>query len=44
MQKQPNIVKSLIQIMYERGEINSATYEKAMKKLKKEVEKLERTK
>jgi len=44
MQKQPNLVKSLIQIMYDRKEINSATYEKAMKKLKKEVERHERTK
>lgn len=44
MLKNPNFVKILIQIMYERGEINSATYEKAMKKLMREVERHERTK
>lgn len=40
----PNFVKSLIQIMYERGEINKATYEKAMKKLMREVERHGKTK
>lgn len=37
MLKNPNFVKVLIQIMFERGEINRATYEKAMKKLMREV-------
>lgn len=34
----PIFVKALIQIMYERGEINGATYENAVKKLIREVE------
>lgn len=34
-----NLTKALIQVMYKRGEINSATYEKAMTKLLREVEK-----
>lgn len=34
-----NLTKALIQVMYKRGEINSATYEKAMRKLLREVEK-----
>ncbi len=39
-----NLVKALIQIMYDRGEINKATYEKVIQKLMKEVEKHDRTK
>jgi len=39
MQKQSNYVKALIQIMYDHGDINKATYEKVMQKLKKEIEK-----
>lgn len=41
---QYNLTKALIQIMYERGEINSATYEKSMKKLIMEVDKNEKRK
>lgn len=37
MQKYQNFESILIQIMYERGEINKATYEKVMKKLNKEA-------
>lgn len=40
----PIFVKALIQIMYERGEINGATYENAVKKLKREVERHGRSK
>ena len=32
-----NLTKALIQVMYERGEINRATYEKAIKTLEREV-------
>jgi uncharacterized protein YqgQ len=39
MIRYPNLVKALIQILYERGEINKATYEKAVDKLRKEIEK-----
>lgn len=35
MENNLNYVKLLIQIMYDRGEINKATYEKIMQKLKK---------
>lgn len=44
MLKNPNFVKVLIQIMYDRGEINKVTYERAIQKIKKEVERLERKK
>lgn len=39
-----NLVNALIQIMYKRGEINSATYEKAIEKLMREVKKHEKRK
>jgi uncharacterized membrane protein len=41
MVRNPNIVKALIRALYERGEINEATYEKAVAKLQKEVKKYE---
>jgi hypothetical protein len=44
MLKNPNFVKVLVQIMYDRGEINKVTYERVIQKLKKEVERLERKK
>lgn len=44
MRKFQNFEKTLIQIMYERGEINKATYEKVMKKLNKEAIKNEKNK
>ena len=44
MQNNQNFEKALIKIMYNRGEINEATYEKIMQKLKKEAIKNERKK
>lgn len=44
MQKIQNFEKKLIQIIYERGEINKATYEKVMEKLNKEAIKNEKSK
>ncbi|OAA83573.1 hypothetical protein [Clostridium ljungdahlii] len=38
-----NFVKPLIQIVYDRGEINELTYKKIMHKLKKEEAKNERS-
>lgn len=39
MVRNPNFVKALIRALYERGEINKATYENAVKKLQREVKK-----
>lgn len=37
MKINPNMETMLIQIMYDRGEINEPTYKKIMQKLKKEA-------
>lgn len=44
MQNNPDFVMSIIQIMYDSGEINEATYKKIIEKLRREKVKDERSK